>query len=182
MVFQTLLSKSVLVVLNVSHFCALEGAVIIPSLTIDGLDVVKSVEQASRMATNWLLNVKKESFLKMVPCEGEYLKYNARSNHDQTSRDKSRIKQLSKFAKTYFKSNTTSGRVMAAVKNTKLKNKNSKNINSNNNIEIPKNLDDLIDDSKQSIILVSDRVDENAYKGTDNVYSLSQFKECFALT
>lgn len=160
----------------------LQGAVIIPSLTIDGLDVVKSVEQASRMATNWLLNVKKESFLKMVPCEGEYLKYNARSNHDQTSRDKSRIKQLSKFAKTYFKSNTTSGRVMAAVKNTKLKNKNSKNINSNNNIEIPKNLDDLIDDSKQSIILVSDRVDENAYKGTDNVYSLSQFKECFALT
>jgi len=160
----------------------LQGAVIIPSLTIDGLDVVKSVEQASRMATNWLLIVKKESFLKMVPCEGEYLKYNARSSHDQVSRDKSRIKQLSKFAKTYFKSNTTSGRVMAAAKNTKLKNKNSKNINSNNNIGIPKNLEDLIDDSKQSIILVSDRVEESAYKGTDNVYSLSRFKECFALT
>lgn len=161
--------------------------VIIPSLTIDGLDVVKSVEQDSRKATNWLLTVKKESFLKMVPCEGEYLKYNARSSHDQIARDKSRIKQLSKFARVYFKSNTTSGRVAAAVKNTKA----SKNKNSNNNSGLKNDgkndgkadkIDELFDESKQSIILVSDRVAESAYTGIDNVYSLKQFKESFALT
>ena len=140
-------------------------------MTIDGLDVVKSVEQASRAATNWLLNVKKESFIKMVQCDGEYLKYNARSNHDQVTRDKSRIKQLSKFAKTYFKNNTVSGRIQSF-------NKTQNRNNSNNKVvEVAK-----IDEMKESIILISDWVDESAYSGLENVYSLSKFKETFALT
>lgn len=107
----------------------------------------------------------------MVQCDGEYLKYNARSNHDQVTRDKSRIKQLSKFAKTYFKNNTVSGRIQSF-------NKTQNRNNSNNKVvEVAK-----IDEMKESIILISDWVDESAYSGLENVYSLSKFKETFALT
>ena len=83
----------------------LNGPLVVPSLTVDGLDVIKNNDHNSRAATNWLISVKDKSFLDLVSNQGEYLKYSARSKEqDQNFRDRTRIKQLCKFlVKSYNK-------------------------------------------------------------------------------
>lgn len=145
------------------HLCG--RPLIVPSLSIDGLDVIKQMSTASRAATNWILAVKRESYIRLVTNENEYLKYNSRSNHDQLYRDKTRLKQLSKFAKSFYKTNTMSRRAA------------TKGLKGNSKATIPVGDEEL----KQSVVLVSDQVDADARKSLENVYNMDRFLASFTL-